>query len=73
MEGSTFLPAAVPARSEFRELNGGREVDRLQCISPKREGDNVLRGVVLRVLSRFPEAYAAVREALIQATGEPAP
>lgn len=56
MEGSTFLAAAARARSEFRESEDE---------APELRDD--LRDIVLSVLARFPEAYRAVRDALVQA------
>ena len=60
MEGSTFAPAMVKSRMESRLPASDRDT----CIQPRAGADDVLRGIVLRVLARFPEAYEAVNREL---------
>ena len=60
MEGSTFAPAAATSRLESRLPASDRDT----CIQPRAGADDVLRGIVLRVLARFPEAYEAVNREL---------
>jgi hypothetical protein len=66
MEGSTFLSkAASTQRTEFRQSNESERGPGDRCVNPKQEAsDAEAKGIVFRVLSRFPEAYHAVLEAL---------
>ena len=65
MEGSTFLSkAASTQRTEFRQSSESERVPGERCVRPKHEPSEAeARGLVLRVLSGFPDAYHAVLEA----------
>lgn len=68
MEGSTFLAAAVRARSEFWEESEVEATDASAAASREKcRPPDDLRDIVLGVLARFPEAFRAVRDALVQA------
>ena len=67
MEGSTFRSVAAAARSVLRIKKDKRAVDGPKCAESGARGVSsgadrweVLFGVVLKALSRFPEAYAVV-------------
>ena len=70
MTGSTFRPAAVPARTTFRQTEVQEKPAQEKC-APAAQGAaepwQSLWALVLRALARFPEAYRAVNEAVAAA------
>lgn len=69
MEGSTFRAAASAARSIFRSVEKAVTQAGEKCASEQVRKWEFIFGVVLRALSRFPEAYEAVTNAVIEAEG----
>ena len=64
MEGSTFRSVAAAARSVLRVKSDKPAESGARSVASGPERWEVLFGVVLRALARFPEAYAAVMYAV---------